>query len=288
YHDAREGGNRSEQLWAEEYRLCAQIGRYPKPYVALMDGIVLGGGVGVSAHGSIRVVTDSSRVGMPETTIGFIPDVGGTYLLSRSPGRLGEHVALTGMHLSGSDAIAVGLADYFVPGSRLVALTEALAESQFADPVEIVRSLAVDPPASSLAAQQPWVDECYAADSVSEIVDRLECSTDPAARAAAAELTTKSPTALVATLMSLRSARNLPHLEAVLDQEYRVSLRAFAAPDFAEGIRAKIIDKDRDPRWQPATLDMVEASTVASHFASLGPKELGLADARDPDAVPVG
>lgn len=280
YADAIARGTRSERLWADEYRLCSRIARYPKPYVALMDGLVLGGGVGVSAHGSIRVVTERSRIGMPETTIGFVPDVGGTYLLSRSPGLTGHHVAMTGMHVSGSDAIMLGLADYFLPSQRLNLLIEHLAESQFADPAEVVRSLAVDPPASAVATQRHWIDQCYGAQTPREIIDRLRGTDIVQAVAAADDLESKSPTALIVTLRALRSARELRSLESVLDQEYRISLRAFAAPDFTEGIRAQIIDKDKNPAWLPATLADVDAATIDEYFSLLGSRELGLDSCR--------
>lgn len=275
YRDALTGGQETARFWADEYRLNAMIARYPKPYVAVMDGVVLGGGVGVSAHGSVRVVTERTKLGMPETGIGFIPDVGGTFLLSRAPGELGTHVALTAATISGSDAIALGLADHFVDSAGLPALAEALTRT---DAAAAVQSIARNwfPP-SALAADRAWIDACYAFDTVEEIVGALQRCPVPAARSAAERILAKSPTALKVTLASLRRARELPGLEDVLDQEYRVSLRALAGAEFTEGIRAQVIDKDRNPRWAPPLLHEVSAGDVGDYFAELGPRELGLA-----------
>jgi enoyl-CoA hydratase len=277
HRDAVNHGTGTERFWADEYRLNARIADYPKPYVAVMDGLVLGGGVGVSAHGSLRVVTERTRVGMPETGIGFVPDVGGTHLLSRAPGELGTHVALTAGSISGSDAIALGLADDFVDSSRLSALVEALA---WENAGEAVRSSALDYfPPSALAAERAWIDACYAFDTVEGILSALRASRVPAAQAAAESILAKSPTALKLTLESLRRARTLASLAETLEQEYRVSLRCLAGPDLAEGIRAQVIGKDRRPQWFPATLEAVSDADIARYFTHLGPRELRLATA---------
>jgi enoyl-CoA hydratase len=238
-----------------------------------MDGVVLGGGVGVSGHGNTRIVTERTRLGMPETAIGFVPDVGGTWLLSRAPGELGTHLALTAAMASGSDAIALGLADHFVPSGRLPSLGPALAT---ADAAEAVRSLAETPPPSALLGQRQWIDECYASDDVGEIIAALQRSPVQAAREAAALILTRSPTALAVTLASLRRARQLPGLEEVLDQEYRVTLRFLERSELQEGIRAQVIDKDRSPLWSPATVGEVTPASVDAFFAPLGEQELGL------------
>ncbi|ASO20614.1 enoyl-CoA hydratase [Actinoalloteichus hoggarensis] len=274
YDDARAGGTASPAFWADEYRLNAAIAGYPKPYVALMDGIVMGGGVGVSAHGSHRIVTDRSRVAMPEVGIGFVPDVGGTYLLSRAPGELGTHVVLTAARLTAADAIHCGLADHYVAASRLPDLIDALADHT---PDAAAAMVAGPPPPSPLAAEAEWIDHCYAADTVEEILDRLRDGGD-AAVAAAKQIDGGSPTALKVTLRALRSAAALPDLAAVLDQEYRISCRALASPDLVEGVRARIVDKDRAPRWSPATLAEVDDAIVDSYFADLGDDERRGAD----------
>jgi enoyl-CoA hydratase len=278
YRDMQAGGHATEDFWATEYRLNSLISRYPKPYVALMDGLVLGGGVGVSVHGSHRVVTDRTRMGMPETTIGFVPDVGGTLLLANAPGESGTHAALTGAHLDGADALHLGLADFFVPAAQLGELAEAL-ETETAD--DAVARLAVEPPLSELAEQRGWIDEAYASDDAEEIVRRLKASPAPAAWETAASIETKSPLAVKVTLAALRRARArgpVPGaLEEALDTEYRIGLRLLAGHDFREGIRAQVIDKDRAPRWIPPTLAEVGPDDVEACFAPLEADELGLA-----------
>ncbi|XUM02562.1 enoyl-CoA hydratase/isomerase family protein [Streptomyces venezuelae ATCC 10712] len=265
--DARTGGTASADFWRDEYRLNALIARYPKPYVALMDGIVMGGGVGVSAHGTVRIVTERSRVAMPETGIGFVPDVGGTYLLALAPGQLGVHLALTGASVGAADALLCGLADHFVPSDRLERLVTDLAHAPVHD--ALAAHVGQAPP-GRLAAQRAWIDDCYAADTVEEILDRLRASGVPTAEEAAATLATRSPTALKVALTSVRRARELGPLERVLAQEYRVSCAALASPDLVEGIRAQVIDKDRAPRWSPAQLSSVTDEDVARYFAPLG------------------
>ncbi|MFF7244776.1 enoyl-CoA hydratase/isomerase family protein [Embleya sp. NPDC008237] len=261
--DAVAGGTASLDFWRDEYRLNARIARYPKTYIAVMDGIVMGGGVGISAHGALRIVTERSTVAMPETGIGFVPDVGGTHLLARAPGESGTHLALTGSSIGAGDAIACGLADHFVPSHRLDAVIEALATRE---PAEVVARFTEPAPAGELAERRAWIDSCYACDTVEEILERLQGSGEPAAKQAAEQIRAKSPTALKVTLASLRRARELGSLEAVLEQEYRVSSAALSAPDLAEGIRAQVIDKDRAPRWSPATLEAVGAEDVARFF----------------------
>jgi len=276
YHAVLGGRDEAVRFWADEYELDAAIARYPKPYVALMDGLVLGGGIGLSAHGGIRVVTERTRVGMPEVSIGFFPDVGGTYLLARAPGELGTHLGLTGVTASGADAIALGLADHFVPSERLAELATAL---ETREAVEVVAEFAAPPPASELLAQRPWIDELYAGDDAETIVERLAASTEPAAREAAATIRTKSPTSVALTLAALRRASALPSLEAALDQDFRIATRISRGTEVIEGIRAQVIDKDRAPRWSPASLAEVSPAVIEQYFARLGAQELGLATA---------
>ncbi|MFJ3906386.1 enoyl-CoA hydratase/isomerase family protein [Streptomyces sp. NPDC090025] len=271
--DAVAGGTASVGFWRDEYRLNALIARYPKPYVALMDGIVMGGGVGVSAHGSVRIVTERSRVAMPETGIGFVPDVGGTYLLALAPGELGTHLALTGTPVGAADALLTGLADHHVPADRLPALKSELATR----PVhEVLERHVTTAPCGELAAARDWIDTCYAADTVEEIIERLTDSGVPEAKDTATVLLTRSPTALKAALAALRRARALDSLETALNMEFRLSCAALRSPDLAEGIRAQVIDKDRDPHWTPATLAEVTPQATASWFAPHPSGELAL------------
>ncbi|AXY51538.1 enoyl-CoA hydratase/isomerase family protein [Rhodococcus ruber] len=274
YHDARDGGTGSQDFWRDEYILNAAIGRYPKPYVAIMDGIVMGGGVGIAAHGNVRIVTERSTIAMPEVGIGFVPDVGGTWLLSRAPGELGTHLALTTGRMKAGDAIALGFADHFVPSEALDKFVAAL-ESGTVD--EALAEFARPAPESPLLAQRSWIDAAYSAPTVEEIVARLQAAEEPEAHAAAEQILGKSPVALKATLRSVRHARELGSLEEVLNEEYRVSLASLRSHDLVEGIRAQVVDKDRNPAWSPATLADVTDADVDAYFQPLGELELGLA-----------
>jgi enoyl-CoA hydratase len=266
YHSARADGAEARRFWHDEYLMNGQIGRFPKKYVALMDGIVMGGGVGVGAHANTRLVTETSKVAMPEVGIGFIPDVGGAYLLSRAPGSLGLHVALTGAPFSGADAIALGFADHYVPHDKLDALRQAIA----ADGVEsAIAAHAVEPPASQLAAQRDWIDHCYAGDTVADIVAALRGHDAGPANDAANLIATRSPIALSVTLEAVRRAAKLDTLEDVLAQDYRVSSASLRSHDLVEGIRAQLVDKDRNPKWSPASLSEVSAADVEAYFATV-------------------
>ncbi|MGE2737776.1 enoyl-CoA hydratase/isomerase family protein [Mycolicibacterium vaccae] len=269
YHDAKDaGGAASRRFWYEEYLLNAYIGRYPKPYVALMDGITMGGGVGISAHGSVRVVTETTKMAMPEVGIGFIPDVGGTYILGRTPGLLGVHAALTGAPFSGADAIAMGFADHFVPHDDLDAFTRAVID----DGVDAALAAhAQEPPASPLLAQRDWIDSCYAEETVADIVAALRAHDAEAAGEAAKLIETRSPVALAVTLRAVRQAADLPTLEDVLVQEFRTSCASLRSHDLVEGIRAQLVDKDRNPQWSPASLGDVTAADVDAYFAPADP-----------------
>jgi enoyl-CoA hydratase len=256
--DAVSGGTASVGFWADEYRLNATIAAYPKPIVAIMDGLVMGGGIGISAHASVRVVTERSRLAMPEVGIGMHPDVGGSWLLSHAPGELGTHLALTGSPIGAADGIAAGLADHFVPAELLPRL--------IAEPGRVAE-LATTPPPGDLAAAREWIDACYTGEDVATIIARLAAHPAAGAQTAAKEIATRSPTALTITLRSLRSAAVLPDLESALEQELRLSAAMLRLPDLAEGIRAQIIDKDRNPRWQPATLAEVSPEVIDACFA---------------------
>jgi enoyl-CoA hydratase len=215
YHSARADGIEARRFWRDEYLLNAYIARYPKPYVALMDGIVMGGGVGVAAHARIRVVTDRSKIAMPEVGIGFVPDVGGTYLLSRTPGLLGLHAGLTGAPFSGSDAIAMGFADHYVGHEALVDFREAIAEHGVDAALD---RHAAAPPPSELVAQRAWINECYAADTVADMMAALRAYPGVPAHDAADLIDSRSPTALSVALEAVRRAAKLGSLEDVLRQ----------------------------------------------------------------------
>ena len=267
YHSAKAGGAEARKFFFDEYRLNARIGRYPKPYVAVMDGIVMGGGVGVAGHGNVRVVTDTSKIAMPEVGIGFIPDVGGTYLLSRAPGGLGLHAGLTGAPFGAGDAIAMGFADHYVPHAAL----ESFVAAVVADGVDAaLGKFAEQAPASPLVAQRDWIDACYSGETIIEIVAALREHEGPA-KDAADLIGTRSPVALAATLAAVRRAAKLPSLEDVLVQEYRVSCASLRSHDFVEGIRAQLVDKDRNPQWSPSSIDAVTEADVEQYFIPADP-----------------
>jgi enoyl-CoA hydratase len=256
------------EFFRAEYALNARISEYRKPIVALADGVTMGGGIGLAGHATIRIVTERSQLAMPETRIGFTPDVGGTWLLAHAPGRLGEYLALTGAVIGGADAVYVGLADHVVPSDRLASLADALrTRADPATPTELVLLFDETPEQAPLERARSWIDDAFAADTVPDIIARLREHGDAAAADAASTLEELSPTGLAVTLEAVRRARTLPDLRAVLAQEYGLVMW-FAAtqPDLVEGIRAQLIDKDRTPRWQPATFADLDPATVDQAF----------------------
>lgn len=265
-------------FWEREYALNARIASYPKPYVVWMDGVVMGGGVGVSAHGSHRVVTERTKLAMPETIIGFFPDVGGLWFLSRAPGELGTHVALTGLPVNGADAVLLGVADALVPSQAkdavLSDLTSGLSGElrdqtepmEWSIPsVDALNVEGVELPESSLAEHGEWIDECYAGDDPAAIVDRLTRHTHRSAREAAATIEQRSPHSVAVTLAALRRAGSLS-VDEVLAQDQRLGRAFVGHPDFAEGIRALLVDKDRSPRWADAHVSDVDRQAVLAPF----------------------
>jgi enoyl-CoA hydratase len=234
------GGDVTE-FFTTEYGVDLQIAAFPKPYRAVMTGITMGGGLGLSAHGSQRVVDASSRLAMPETQIGLFPDVFMTPLLARMPDEIGTHLALTGASVNAADALRLGLAD------------EASGALPEPDPL--------------LAAG--WIPECYAGDDPVVIVQRLEAHADPAAREAAAELRRRSPLSVAVTLEALRRAARIASLPDLLPQELGLAVRLATGPDFAEGVRAQLVDRDRNPRWSHARIEDVGRDEVLSYFEPL-------------------
>lgn len=247
----------ANRFWREEYRLNALIERYPKPYVAVMDGIVMGGGVGISAHGSHRIVTDHSMVAMPECGIGLITDVGGTYLLAQAPGHIGEYLGLTGARMKGEDAIYAGFADLFVPRARLADMKAALIAT---GDIASLRNFAIEPPASALAGLQAAIDAIFAAGTVAEILDRLRREDSEWADKTARTIEQGSPLSAIMILSAIREASSLA---VALRNEYRFVSRVLEHGDFLEGIRAIVIDKDRNPRWRHSDISSVPPDLVA-------------------------
>jgi enoyl-CoA hydratase len=278
YESARAGGDLGKIFWREEYILNARIATFPKPYVAFMDGIVMGGGVGLSAHGSHRVVTDKSKVGMPEVGVGFLPDVGGTWLLSRVPGELGTYFGLTGTAMDGADAVYAGLADVVVASNQLpalrAALTQAPGRATGDDVCGIIGQYAMPNLVAPIAAQQPLIDTLFGQESIEAIVTALAHHASEFAQAALQSILGNSPTGLKLTLKLLRLARSSTSLEQCLAREYRAALEIFVSHDFPEGIRAAVIDKDRNPRWSPARIEAVTPEIIARYFVPRGEDEL--------------
>jgi enoyl-CoA hydratase len=278
YESAEVKGDLGKILWREEYILNARIANFPKPYVAFMDGIVMGGGVGLSAHGSHRVVTERTKLAMPEVGLGFFPDVGGTWLLSRSPGEIGTYFGLTGQTMNGPDAIYARFADAVVPSSKLAALREALVNLRggirSAEVKSTIDGFATGEIAGPVAAIQTQIDRWFAHERMQDIVGELQREDSELAQSTLKTLNEKSPRGMVVALKLLRLARRSSSLQECLVREYRAALQVFASDDFREGVRAAVIDKDRSPRWSPPRIEDVTTELVAPYFAEIGADEL--------------
>jgi enoyl-CoA hydratase/carnithine racemase len=248
------------RFFAEEYKLNRLIAEFGKPYVALIDGICMGGGIGVSVHGTFRVVTESALLAMPETGIALFPDVGASFVLPRLPGALGYYLGLTGARLNGADAVHAGFATHFVAKADLPALSGALAR----DGVAALAEFAAPLPPFALAPHRAAIDRCFSAESVDDILARLEGEGDWG-QAAIATLRAASPSSLLWSFGILR--RGARHgLADCLAAELHLTAGVTAHPDFAEGVRAMIIDKDRAPAWSPARLEEVDRGGIESMF----------------------
>jgi enoyl-CoA hydratase len=255
--------------------LNAAIAAFPKPYVVLMDGLVMGGGVGVSAHGNCRIVTERTRLAMPETGIGFIPDVGGTWLLTRKNGA-GVYLALSGATIGAADALDLGLADALIASARLPQFLERLSTISSAAEVDAaVSAFRSETETGELSGHKGVFDDALSADCVEDVIASLQASDDAFARAAAAEIAGKSPTSLKVTHALLKRARVADRLETCLINEYRAACSLLDGHDLYEGIRAAVVDKDKTPKWSPDSLAGVDEATVARILAGTG----------DPDPV---
>jgi enoyl-CoA hydratase len=285
-YDARHGGTGSgdykADFFREEYTLIRRVHRFAKPYVALVDGIAMGGGCGVSINGSHCIATERALFAMPEVHIGLFPDVAASRFLNRCPGRIGRYLALTGTRIRAADAVFCHFASHHVPQDRLGALTGALAslEGPRGDArSEVDRMLArfaADPGAGELAALKPAIDRCFGGDSVEAIVAALERESADWAKAALAAIRRASPLSLKITFRQLELARGMT-LEEALTLEYRMTQHVMGAHDFFEGIRALLVDKDQAPRWEHASLEAVSDAEVERYFAPIGERELRLA-----------
>jgi enoyl-CoA hydratase/carnithine racemase len=278
---ALSGDPRIEDFFSEEYALVYLIHHYPKPYVAFMDGVVMGGGMGISQGAGLRLVTERSKLAMPETAIGLFPDVGGGYFLSRTPGHVGEYLGLTGEVISGAQAVELGLADLLLPSAELPAIWAELAEWRWRDVQELRQFLAQRyggapgqcPSAQALPLAQ--INDCFAAGDVAAVLARLEADSSPWAQRVAGLLRSRSPLMLHVVLELIRRCRQLDLAEDLRLERSLVrrcfSLRLGARSETVEGIRALVIDKDHAPRWQPARIEEVSAAEVAAYFEPAWP-----------------
>ena len=253
--------HKAETFFREEYELNLMVATYPKPYIALIDGICMGGGIGVSVHAPYRVATEHAAFAMPETAIGFFPDIGATFFLPRLPGEIGTYLGLTGTRMQGADAVHAGLATHFTPRADLGGLSRALAVNG----PGALGMYATVLPDFSLDGQRAGIDQCFSADSVSGIVQRLETLGDTWAAKTLATLRTVSPSALCWTLKALRRGADMT-LPQCLAAELALTRTAMRHPDFAEGVRAMVVDKDRKPGWQPARIEDVDPDVIAEMF----------------------
>jgi len=264
-HGLEQNFQPAADYFTAEYRLDAQIASFPKPYVALMDGIAMGGGVGVSSNGSHAIVTERTLVAMPECGIGLVPDAGGSYILAKAPGRLGEYCGLTGARLGPADAIEMGFAGTFVPAAGLGALCDELCE---AGDVTAIERAATTPPPGVLAGWRAVIDDAFAASDVPAIIARLHALGDtPPAQQALNAIRRGSPLSLVSALEIIRRNRDAQSIEAGLALEYRFTHRALEHADFREGVRAAVIDKDRRPKWSDPDPSSVSPERVAAMLA---------------------
>ncbi|MDO1585379.1 enoyl-CoA hydratase/isomerase family protein [Rhizobium oryzicola] len=257
-------------FWRDEYRMNARLTHLTKPYIALMDGIVMGGGAGVSVHGSHRIVTERTRFAMPETGIGFFPDVGGSWFLSRQEDELGTYAALTGEILNAGDVLTLGLADHVIASTAIPDVIEALshlpASAGAAEVTAVIDRFSEAPPPSLLDQERDVIARCFAFETVEEIFAALQREAGEFAERTLATLSKKSPLSLKVTLRLLRLGRNSPSLEACLKREFIGTTQVLRNLDFYEGVRAAVVDKDRNPKWNPATLAEVSQADVDAFF----------------------
>jgi enoyl-CoA hydratase len=266
-------------FFREEYCLIERVYRFPKPYIALLAGITMGGGAGVSVHGSHRVATERFLLAMPETAIGLFPDIGATSFLNRCPGRIGRYLGLTGARIQAEDALYCGLATHFMPGARLATFTDALAGLAWRDGAErsqvdaLLADFAAPAGPAPLGELRPAIDRCFAPETIEGIIAALEAEQADWARAALASIAKASPTSLKITLRQLQLGAGFDVAEA-LQLEYRMTQHVMQRHDFFEGVRAMLVDKDQAPKWQPASLEAVSEDEVAFYFQPIGGREL--------------
>ena len=270
-HDQGRAGDHAAQIafWREEYVLNRRIKLYPKPYVAMIDGIVMGGGAGVSINGSHRIAGDKFAFAMPEVGIGFFPDIGATWFLPRLPGKTGLYLGLTGARAKAGDAVALGLAEAYVPSGQFEALRAALIAGE---PVEAaVKRYSAPPPASAILGERGVIDDALAGASVAECLARLDAAAGGGSAFAAETAKTirsKSPTSLAIAFRQMRLGGAMD-IDEAMRTEFRIVSRLCRGHEFYEGVRAVILDKDNAPRWSPASVAEVDEAVVDAYFAPL-------------------
>jgi enoyl-CoA hydratase/carnithine racemase len=280
FHQAAHAGDAAlRDFFTEEYQLNHLIHTYSKPYIAFMDGIVMGGGMGISQGASVRVVTERTKMAMPETNIGLFPDVGGGYFLSRCPGRLGEYLGLTGHMLGGAQAVAAKLADIALPSGMLEPIWQTLISSPFENPESVERWVLAQAGAMTpeKLSPQPLIDTVFGLPTVADILLQLESATDEWSQKTAQALRHRSPLMLHVALAQIRRARQMSLADDLRMERDMVHhcfhLRSVADSDTVEGIRALAVDKDHTPNWKPARVEEVDASDVTRFFASPWPSD---------------
>lgn len=272
-------GKEARTFFAEEYRMNAAIKAFPKPYLAVMDGVTMGGGVGLSVHGSHRIATERTLFAMPETGIGLFPDVGGGWFLPRLRGELGTWLALTGERLKGVDVAAARVGTHFLPSELVPNLKAQIADADFAGGAaemlgEILSRLTHAVPSGSFESNVETIDACFAYDRAEDIVEALERDGSDWALKQAQTIRSKSPETVKVALRQVRDGGKCKTFEENMRMEYRIGWRKVQSPDFIEGVRAVIIDKDHAPKWAPDTLEGVSEADVARYFEPLGEDEL--------------
>ncbi|MCF6196520.1 MAG: enoyl-CoA hydratase/isomerase family protein [Emcibacter sp.] len=269
--------HKATEFFATEYVMNSRIYHFPKPYIALLDGITMGGGVGVSVHGSHRIITERCLFAMPESAIGLIPDVGGSYFMPRLPGRLGLYLGLTGARLKGADILYAGIGTAYVPSERIEALVAALAETDIADATDVDRVIATfaeDPGTAPLDEFRDLIDAAFGEKTVEDILDHLSAIDHEWAAKTLSKLNKMSPISMKVIIEQILRGSALD-FNAAMKMEYRIVSHIVSyQSDFYEGVRAVLIDKDQNPTWNPATVEAVTDDMVAAHFADLGNKEL--------------
>lgn len=273
---AASDGSAAQNFFRTEYRLNTLIHNYKKPYIALIDGITMGGGVGISVHGSFRVATENTTFAMPETGIGLFPDVGGGWFLPRLPGDVGIWLALTGARIKAADCLHAGIATHYVPSGELGALKQALADAaRHGEPAlrAALDRAHKDPGPAALGAIKPKIEQNFGHDSVEAILAALDADGSDWAKAQRGILAVKSPQTLKVTLRQLREGKTFTRFIDNMKMEFRLACRIVMRPDFREGVRATIIDKDNTPKWNPATLADVSDALLDEFFAPLPPAQ---------------